>query len=104
MRLKSQYVVIVAIVGVLLLFFGINMLFGGDKAANAKAPAAPSGPPSVQVKLTPPTMAMMTTYCDFKRIKLYPRSQLRAPWSPPHAGAVVSRLALLVMPPLCQRK
>ena len=55
MRLKSQYVVIIAIVGVLLLFFGINMLFGGDKAANAKAPAAPSGPPSVQVKLTPPT-------------------------------------------------
>ena len=35
MRLKSQYVVIIAIVGVLLLFFGINMLFGGDKGANA---------------------------------------------------------------------
>jgi len=59
MRLKSQYVVIIAIVGVLILFFGINSLFGGDKtAANAKAPqAAPAGaPPSVQVKLTPPTM------------------------------------------------
>jgi multidrug efflux system membrane fusion protein len=56
MRLKPQYVVIIAIVGVLLLFFGINTLFGGDKTANAKAPATASGPPSVQVKLTPPTM------------------------------------------------
>jgi len=56
MRLKSQYVVIIAIVGVLILFFGINTLFGGDKTANAKAPPAASGPPSVQVKLTPPTL------------------------------------------------
>jgi membrane fusion protein, multidrug efflux system len=57
MRLKSQYVVIIAIVGVLLLFFGINTLFGGsNKTANAKAPAPASGPPSVQVKLTPPTL------------------------------------------------
>lgn len=58
MRLKSQYVVILAIAGVLLLFFGINSLFGRNKAANAKAPpsAAAAGPPSVQVKLTPPTL------------------------------------------------
>lgn len=56
MRLKSQHVVIIAIVAVLLLFFGINTLFGRDKAANAKAPAAPSAPPSVQVRMTPPTI------------------------------------------------
>jgi membrane fusion protein, multidrug efflux system len=57
MRLKSQYVVIIAIVGVLLLYFGIRSLFGGDDKAEAKAPpAAASAPPSVQVKLTPPTM------------------------------------------------
>lgn len=58
MRLKPQYVVIIAIVGVLVLFFGINTLFGGGKTANAKAPQAapPAGPPSVQVKLTPPSM------------------------------------------------
>lgn len=57
MRLKSQYVVIIAIVGVLVLFFGLNTLFGGsNKAANAKATPPPSGTPSVQVKLTPPTL------------------------------------------------
>lgn len=56
MRLKPQYVVIIAIVGVLVLFFGINSLFGDDKSADAKAPVAPAGPPSVQAKLTQPTV------------------------------------------------
>src|SRR5690242_1243973 len=56
MRLRPQYVVIIAIIGVLVLFFGINTLFGGNKTANAKAPPPASGPPSVQVKLTPPTL------------------------------------------------
>lgn len=55
MRLKSQYVVIIAIVGVLVLYFGIRTLLGGGETANAKAPSAQSGPPSVQAKLTPPT-------------------------------------------------
>jgi multidrug efflux system membrane fusion protein len=56
MRLKPQYVVILAIVGVILLYFGIRSIFGGNDKAEAKAPPAAAGPPSVQVKLTPPTM------------------------------------------------
>ena len=56
MRLKSQYVVIIAIVGVLVLFFGLNSLFGGDKDADAKAPTTAAGPPSVQARLTQPTV------------------------------------------------
>ena len=60
MRLKSQYVVIIAIVGVLLLYFGGRSLFGrdGEAGANAKAPPAKGANalPSVQAKLTPPTV------------------------------------------------
>src|SRR5690349_19128755 len=57
MRLKPQYVVILAIVAAILLYFGIRSIFGGNDDALAKAPAAGAGgPPSVQVKLTPPTM------------------------------------------------
>lgn len=54
MRLKSQHVVILAIIGVLVIFFGLRTLFGGGEDADAKAPET-TGPPSVQAKLTPPT-------------------------------------------------
>lgn len=56
MRLKSQYVVIIAVVVVLVLYFGLRSLFGGPAggdAAAAKTTPAPSLP-SVQAKLTPP--------------------------------------------------
>jgi len=54
MRLKSQYVFIVAALGVLVLFFLVRALFSADSdKAQAKAPPV-TGPPSVQVTLTPP--------------------------------------------------
>ena len=40
MRLKPQYVVILAIAGVILLYFGIRSLLGGNDNAQAKAPPA----------------------------------------------------------------
>jgi len=53
MRLKPQYVVIIAIVVVLVAYFGIRSLFGGRGGeAEAKPPAA-NALPSVQAKLTP---------------------------------------------------
>lgn len=53
MRLKPQYVVIIAIVVVLVAYFGIRSLFGGRGGeAEAKPPAA-NAMPSVQAKLTP---------------------------------------------------
>lgn len=56
MRLKSQYVFIIAGVGVIILYFIAMAIFrGGDDKAEAKAPPA-GGPPSVQVKLTPETV------------------------------------------------
>jgi multidrug efflux pump subunit AcrA (membrane-fusion protein) len=56
MRLKPQYVFIIAVVGVLAIYFiGMSLLSGGKKA-EAKAPPNAGGPPSVQVKLTPETV------------------------------------------------
>lgn len=56
MRLKPQYVVIVAIVAVLVVYFAIRSLFGGAaNEAEAKAPAA-SALPSVQAKMSPETV------------------------------------------------
>jgi multidrug efflux system membrane fusion protein len=52
MRLKPQYVFILAVLGVLVVFFIVMSLFSGGKKAEAKATQT-SGPPSVQVKLTP---------------------------------------------------
>lgn len=53
MRLKSQYVFVIAVIGVLVLFFLVKSLVGGNtEKAEAKAPAN-SGPPSVQATLTP---------------------------------------------------
>jgi multidrug efflux system membrane fusion protein len=56
MRLKSQYVFIIAVVGVLALFFIVRSLFShGADDAQAKAKTAPPAValPSVQVQLTP---------------------------------------------------
>ena len=56
MRLKPQYVFIIIVLGVLAVFFiGMSVLSGSKKAV-AKPTAASSGPPSVQVKLTPQTV------------------------------------------------
>jgi len=55
MRLKPQYVFILALAGMVVLFFVIRPLFGGGaEKAEAKAPA--NATPSVQVKLTPETV------------------------------------------------
>lgn len=56
MRLKPQYIFIIALVGVVILFFVVRSLFGGNsETAQAKAPP-PNPTPSVQVKLTPETV------------------------------------------------
>ncbi|MDB5449153.1 MAG: efflux system protein [Phenylobacterium sp.] len=56
MRIKSQYLFVIGIAGVVALYFILRGLFGGGHTdANAK-PIAPSGPPSVQVQLTPETI------------------------------------------------
>ena len=56
MRLRPQYVFIIAVLGVLVIYFiGMAILSGGKKA-EAKAPPPASGPPSVQVRLTPETI------------------------------------------------
>jgi multidrug efflux system membrane fusion protein len=55
MRLKPQYMFIVAVVAVLVLFFLLGAGFGGaGPDAKAKGPAAPSGPPTVQAKVSTP--------------------------------------------------
>ncbi|MBJ7409647.1 MAG: efflux RND transporter periplasmic adaptor subunit [Phenylobacterium sp.] len=56
MRLKPQYVFIMVLVAVVVLFFVVRSLFGGGaEKAEAKAPAA-NAMPSVQAKLTPETV------------------------------------------------
>ena len=56
MRLKSQYLFIIVLVGVLAVLFLFGALFGGGAKKAAAKPTPPPGPPSVQVKLTPPTV------------------------------------------------
>jgi multidrug efflux system membrane fusion protein len=56
MRLKPQYVFIMVLVGVLIVFFAGMSLLSGGKKAEAKPTAPSSGPPSVQVMLTPETL------------------------------------------------
>jgi multidrug efflux system membrane fusion protein len=56
MRLKSQYVFIIALVGVVVLFFVTRALFGGDSERAQAKPPAPNAIPSVQAKLTPETV------------------------------------------------
>jgi multidrug efflux system membrane fusion protein len=55
MRLKPQYVFVIAVATVILLAFLIGSVFGGDgRKAQAKPPTqAAAGPPSVQVTLAP---------------------------------------------------
>lgn len=56
MRLKPQYIFIIAVLAILALFFVIRPLFGRDsETAQAKAPP-PNPVPSVQVKLAPETV------------------------------------------------
>ncbi len=56
MRLKPQYVFVLAVAAVTLLYFVVGGLFGGDeKAAEAKA-AAPAEQASVQARLAPETL------------------------------------------------
>jgi multidrug efflux system membrane fusion protein len=54
MRLKSQYVFVIAVVAIVVLYFVVRSLFGGHRegAADAKTTQA-AGPPTVQVKLVP---------------------------------------------------
>lgn len=56
MRLKPQHMFIVVAVAVVVLYFVVRGLFGSEPAARAKAPPPASGPPSVQVRLTPETL------------------------------------------------
>ncbi len=57
MRLKSQYVFIIAVAILLAVFFIVGSLFNNGGARDeAKAKAGPVGPPAVQVRLTPETV------------------------------------------------
>lgn len=57
MRLKSQYVFIIAVAILLAVFFIVGSLFNNDSARDeAMAKAGPVGPPAVQVRLTPETV------------------------------------------------
>ena len=56
MRLKSQYVFVIGVIGVVALYFLVRTVLGGGHAANpatAKPTQAAGAIPSVQVKLTP---------------------------------------------------
>lgn len=55
MRLKSQYVFVLAVGGAIALYFIARTLLGGGhpETASAKTTAPQSGPPSVQAKLVP---------------------------------------------------
>jgi multidrug efflux system membrane fusion protein len=54
MRLKPQYVFIIAVVAVVVLYFLVRSLFSGHQTGAASAKTSEvSGPPSVQVKLIP---------------------------------------------------
>ncbi|MGZ3376172.1 MAG: efflux RND transporter periplasmic adaptor subunit [Phenylobacterium sp.] len=55
MRMKSQYVFVIVIAVVVALYFIVRSLLGAvaPHPAQAKAAAAPAGPPSVQVKIIP---------------------------------------------------
>ena len=57
MRLKSQYVFIIAVAILLAVFFIVGSLFNNGSARDeAKAKAGPVGSPAVQVRLTPETV------------------------------------------------
>jgi multidrug efflux system membrane fusion protein len=57
MRMKSQYLFVVAVAAVVALYFILRTIFGGgEQKAEAKASAAAAGPASVQVQLVPETV------------------------------------------------
>lgn len=56
MRLKPQYVFIIVVLGLLAVFFIAGSLFNTGKKSEAKAAPGPTGPPSVQARLTPQTV------------------------------------------------
>lgn len=52
MRIKSQYLFVIAVLGVVALYFIIRSLFSAGAPSTAQAkPTAPSGPPSVQARI-----------------------------------------------------
>ena len=55
MRLKPQYVFVIAVAAVVVMAFLIGSVFGGDgrKAAAKAPPTTAGGPPSVQVAIAP---------------------------------------------------
>ena len=55
MRMKSQYVFVIAVIAVVALYFIIRSLFGAGhpETAQAKTTAPAAGPPSVQARMTP---------------------------------------------------
>jgi multidrug efflux system membrane fusion protein len=55
MRMKSQYVFVIAVVGLVALYFIVRSLFGAvaPHRAEAKTTAPVAGPPSVQAKIVP---------------------------------------------------
>jgi len=57
MRLKPQYVFIIAVVAVVVIYFLVRSLFSGHSSGAADAkPTQSNGPPSVQAKLIPETV------------------------------------------------
>ncbi|MBI1196592.1 MAG: efflux RND transporter periplasmic adaptor subunit [Phenylobacterium sp.] len=55
MRLKPQYVFILVVIGAFAVYFLVRSIFGGD-GDKAEAKATPSGPPSVQAKMSTETI------------------------------------------------
>src|SRR5690242_1994069 len=54
MRLKPQYVFVIAVAVLVLLYFGVRSLFGGHSDGQAAAkPKDAGGPPSVQARIIP---------------------------------------------------
>lgn len=56
MRLKPQYIFILALVGVVLIYFVGRTVFGGASEKAQAKPVAPSTTPSVQARMTPETV------------------------------------------------
>jgi len=61
MRLKPQYMFVIAVMAVVVLYFLLRSVFGGhsDGAASAKPTEHPNGPPAVQVRLVPETQRQL---------------------------------------------
>jgi multidrug efflux system membrane fusion protein len=53
MRIKAQYLFVIAVAVVVTLYFVIRGLFGGHESVAQAKPVVSAGPPSVQVKVTP---------------------------------------------------